>query len=191
MDNYVSKPISPEALFNAIDEVMAQYGRPQEEDPGDQLQVPQTVGDPSAPDDGGNGDGQPSGEGDTAPNDAPADKEILDTDDLADRIGGDQEIVVEILGVFRESCDDSMDEIRQALDAGDPERIERSAHALKGALGNISARAGHRAALKVEKLGESGDVEGARQAFAELERRIEELEQVLSKLAKEDASCGY
>jgi signal transduction histidine kinase/CheY-like chemotaxis protein len=198
MDNYVSKPISPEALFEALDEVIAQYGRQTEED-ADQLQVPQTAsadaGSAPGPQGGtgetakGEGDGQADESADAGRR--PADKEILDTQDLAERIGGDDEMIGEILGVFRETCGESMDEIRQALDAGDPNRIERSAHALKGALGNISARAGHAAALKVEKLGESGDVEGARQSFAALEQRIEELNQALSKLAKEDASCGY
>ncbi|MGC9454238.1 MAG: response regulator [Phycisphaerae bacterium] len=182
MDNYVSKPISPDALFKAIDEVIEQFGRKQD----DEVVIDDNISEEAASSANDVGDGGPEkSEG------ATMDKQILDIDELKDRIGGDDEIVGEILGVFRDTCEESMQAISDAIDSGDPTRIERSAHALKGALGNIAAHKAHEVALKIEKMGESGDVEGARNAFAELRERIQELEQILAKLAKEDATCGY
>ncbi|MFW6066229.1 MAG: response regulator, partial [Planctomycetota bacterium] len=182
MDNYVSKPISPEALFNAMDEVIEQYGRKEDSE--------EVVPDASEQQESSEAD-DATANTDTESSEGPAmTKEILDIEELKDRIGGDDEIVGEILQVFRENCDESMTAISEALDSGDATRIERSAHALKGALGNIAAHAGYEAALRVEQMGESGDVEGARNAFGELKKRIEELAQLLDKLVKEDASCG-
>ncbi len=180
MDDYVSKPISPDALFVAIENVVEQYGR-QVDESDTASGAPQV---------------EQAFEGETtasegSSHDEPEDGTILDTTELAERVGGDEATVAEVLGIFRRSCPESMEQVREAIDSGDAERIERSAHALKGALGNIAARAACEAALEVERAGADGDVEDARNAFARLRRRIEQLEPWLDKLAKEDASCGY
>ena len=72
-----------------------------------------------------------------------------------------------------------MEQIGAAVAAGDPRRLQRAAHTLKGALGNFSARIPMDLALKLEVLGKNGVLAGAEAGCADLERELVRLRDAL------------
>jgi HPt (histidine-containing phosphotransfer) domain-containing protein len=66
--------------------------------------------------------------------------------------------------------------LREAVMAGDASGIERTAHKLKGSVGNFAAQPAFEAALKLEILGRDGRLSEAEPAFAQLENEIVRLE---------------
>jgi HPt (histidine-containing phosphotransfer) domain-containing protein len=72
-----------------------------------------------------------------------------------------------------------MDDIRLALRAGDPTRLERAAHALRGSVGSLGARAVGQSAAQLEALGRGGSLSGGDALLATLERDNDDLELAL------------
>jgi HPt (histidine-containing phosphotransfer) domain-containing protein len=71
--------------------------------------------------------------------------------------------------------------MRDALQRGDMAVLERSAHSLKGAASNLSAKA-TAAALQLEKDAKSNDAESAKKSLTEVERAVEPLRPTLAEL---------
>ena len=97
------------------------------------------------------------------------------------RVGGDEGLLREIAEIFLEQCPDALSEIRTAAQSGDASALERSAHTLKGSIGNFGANAAYEAALKLETLGRSGELGSVTEALHDLELAVERLNPELSK----------
>jgi two-component system, sensor histidine kinase and response regulator len=110
------------------------------------------------------------------------DEKIFDQAAAMDRVGGDLELLIELAGMFLDDQPRMMDEIKVAVDSCDGESLHRSAHAIKGAVGNFSAQQAFDAALKLEMLGRGNDFADAKSAFESLEEALGELEPALSSL---------
>ena len=93
--------------------------------------------------------------GDRAPIDRPA---------LLDRLGGDEGLLTEVSRVFLEDCPERLAAIRSAIEARDANRVRTSAHALKGAAANLSARGLFEAASTLERLGAESRLDAAEAA---------------------------
>ncbi len=115
-------------------------------------------------------------------------KGIIDRDAVLARFEGSAGLLAEVVGVFFESYPRLLRDLGACVERGDAPRLERTAHALKGALSNFSARAATEAALRLETIGRSRDLGGAGQALAALEREVERLQPVLEALRKADAA---
>jgi two-component system sensor histidine kinase/response regulator len=89
----------------------------------------------------------------------------FDREGLLNRVGGDEELFVEIVQLFLGDCPVRLAEIRAAVDAGDAEAIRMSAHALKGSAGNLSVNALMAAARTLERLGTERRLDAASAAF--------------------------
>jgi len=104
---------------------------------------------------------------------------VFDRDDLLERVGHDRALARELVETFLASSPELVARIREALAAGDTTQIERSAHALGGALAGISARPGAEAASGLERLARAGNLDACRSATrlvgAELDRLEPEL----------------
>ena len=66
----------------------------------------------------------------------------FDEAELMDRLGGDREILREVVAIFCHSTPDLVSEIRTSIEGRDLTRLRASAHTLKGAAGNLSATTG-------------------------------------------------
>jgi PAS domain S-box-containing protein len=110
---------------------------------------------------------------------------VLDKTRILDRVEGDVELLKEIMALFLEDYPGLLSEIREAFQQGDPERLEKAAHALKGSVANFTAEAAVQAALKVETVGRSRDLTEAPQAIQDLEREIDRVREELVVLDKE------
>jgi two-component system sensor histidine kinase/response regulator len=140
MDGYVSKPIRPEELFDAIACVVAP-----------------TAGDrPSI---------------DLPPNDV----EIVDWCAAVARLGGDDELLREMVEVFLQECPKYMAAIHNALAGADAKELRRAAHTLKGSMGHFAAQAAHDAAMQLENLAAADRLAETPPVIAALGEEIERL----------------
>ncbi|MBI5710900.1 MAG: response regulator [Candidatus Eisenbacteria bacterium] len=130
MDDYVTKPVRPERLF----EVLSRWiGR--------------------AP---GSGEVLASGQEPAHPEPA-ALAEIFDLDQLGDVTMGSEVFERQILGQLRESLPGQMERLRATLRGDDVKEIERAAHALVGGCRTVGAEAFGLACREVEEAAARGD----------------------------------
>ena len=99
----------------------------------------------------------------------------IDEEELTERVGGDMELLVQLVEMFLAGLPKYRDEIASAIDAADSKALLHAAHSLKGMLGILAARDGHELALRLEKLGHSGEMAGAQEVLAELDIELENL----------------
>lgn len=111
----------------------------------------------------------------------------LDTVDRAavlDRVGGDEELLREITSIFLTEYPTLLDEIRAAVQAGDPSRLERFAHTLKGSVANFGAAEATRAAYELEKIGREQQLQEAPAALRALELHFSALAPALEAMVR-------
>jgi signal transduction histidine kinase/HPt (histidine-containing phosphotransfer) domain-containing protein/ActR/RegA family two-component response regulator len=89
----------------------------------------------------------------------------IDLQDFRRRVGGDEQLLREILCIFTRECEGQLAAIREAVQAADAGRIMVTAHALKGAAGNISATRLSEAARDLERIGSECRLDAAAAAW--------------------------
>ena len=94
-------------------------------------------------------------------------------------LGGDAEILTTIAKIFVEESPKRLDDIREAVRAGDSESLEQAAHTLKGSVAIFGATAASEAARRLEAMGRSRDLMHASGAYATLEEEIRHVNSVL------------
>lgn len=108
---------------------------------------------------------------------------VVDLSAALQRLGGDEDLLREIAGLFLGQHEDLLGRVRDAIAAGDGPALERAAHLLKGAVANFGAGRAVEAASRLEKAGREGAWQGVEPALAELRaalgRLIAELEAFL------------
>jgi signal transduction histidine kinase/DNA-binding response OmpR family regulator/HPt (histidine-containing phosphotransfer) domain-containing protein len=104
----------------------------------------------------------------------------FDQNELMDRLGGDREVLQEVVAIFRHSTPELVAEIRTAIDGRDLTRLKTAAHTLKGAAGNLSAKRLAALALELEQAGMKSDVALAAHYFPRLVAETEELLTILN-----------
>jgi CheY-like chemotaxis protein len=111
--------------------------------------------------------------------------DLVDRVSLLDRVEGDQELLAEIIKVFLADAPQLLGEMQNALQQGDMISLERSAHSMKGAAGNMSALATVNAASQLEQSAKKGDAEKSKSNLTALQGAVERLLPVLADLCQE------
>ncbi|MFO8165940.1 MAG: response regulator, partial [Desulfatiglandales bacterium] len=159
MDGYISKPIKAATLFDVIEKMM-------NPSPGD-----------------GDKNRSQLQEGEKTPSSA-----VFDLAAAMEVVVGNKELFREIGNLFIDTLPEYLNDIKNGIEKGDAHAVERAAHSLKGSVGNFGARRSHEAALKLEKLGERGDLEAMPEALTLLEKElgllVNEMNRVLSEEEK-------
>ena len=106
-------------------------------------------------------------------------KAVFDREGLLERLGGDTELLIELLEIFVEESREMLVSARSAVTDGDAHRIERAAHSMKGALLNIAADAAADKAFQLEQAGRAGELELCPSLLEELEEELQLLRQEL------------
>lgn len=101
-------------------------------------------------------------------------------DELLSRVGGDLELLKEVIVLFRDDCPRLMQAIREGLQNGDFNAVNRGAHALKGSASNFDAADVTDLAHLIEARALGGDLEASKSTLSILEVAVAEL---LSRLA--------
>ena len=100
-----------------------------------------------------------------------------------DRLGGDEELLQEVAELFLEEYPPLMAQIRSAIDSGNSQELERSAHSLKGSVANFGSDLAWQAALNLESMGRAGDLDGSLEAYKHLEQIMDAIHPQLVALA--------
>jgi len=143
-DEYVSKPVSPDALFAAIETVL----RPADGAPAAAAGTTDTVVTPKRQTPFGLSPG------------------------LIANVADDDTLLREIVDLFIEDCPRSLDRLRRALGAADAGAAAKAAHALKGSVANFDAEEAVRLAQEIESLAAAGQIPAAVELFVGLERQM-------------------
>ena len=96
----------------------------------------------------------------------------LDRQLALSRVGSDQELLREIANLFIEDCPRALAEIQDAVERGDPAKLESAAHALKGSVANFGARAAVEAAFRLEQMGHTRELSEAQAMLRTLEHAL-------------------
>ena len=170
MDDYLSKPISPQALAQTIEKWLAKS----EAGPGTEEGIKVR------------GSGQPR----TARlPDGTEDKKptpIFDRPALVDRLMGDEALVEKIVACFLEDMPNQIRTLRTHIGAGDAKLAGGQAHSIKGAAANVGGMALSAAAFAMEQAGKAGRLDTMAALMPELERQFELLREAMKRTQKEE-----
>lgn len=100
-------------------------------------------------------------------------QEVIDWQRGLAAADGDSDLLHDLLRMFANEAPATLSKLRSAVELKDAHAIERTAHTLKGSVGNFGADAAVQAALKMEVMGRQGDLEHAREAFHSVEQEIQ------------------
>jgi CheY-like chemotaxis protein/HPt (histidine-containing phosphotransfer) domain-containing protein len=188
MDDYVSKPLEPKVLFNALNRWVPDLELP--ENTGQAVEETQDYTSSSTlrafSEDQFQGEvglfgevGTPASDA-NLPLDSPAipSAEILPIDFEAAlyRFGDDRGFMMELCGEFITGLPGRLAEIHKAMDAQDPNTLGRLGHNLKGVALNFSAEPLAAIALKIEELGRREDLVNAPALYQELDSAVRSLQ---------------
>jgi PAS domain S-box-containing protein len=149
MDAYVTKPVHVPDLMRMIDTV-----------------VPQSV----VP--GGN---SMNGNVTSEESSVEAQLQQLDESLALSRVGGDVDLLKEVVELFLDDYPSTFEKIKGAVASRDATALEHHAHSLKGSVSTFGANRAFEAAFTLEKQGRSGDLTGATDGLLQLEKALEAL----------------
>jgi HPt (histidine-containing phosphotransfer) domain-containing protein len=97
----------------------------------------------------------------------------LNVSDALERLGGDEELLMEIWEIFIQDCPENMKQLKQSLETRDAGMSERHAHTLKSTAGNIGADLMKETALQIELAAREKHVDRAWLLYGKLESDAE------------------
>lgn len=104
-----------------------------------------------------------------------------------ERMDGDPGLLREVINIFLEDYSEGLRELHAAAASGEPKRLQRAAHTLKGAAGNFVAEQACTIALQIEACCKAGKPAESMPLIPALEQEIlavaEELREVIRKEA--------
>jgi CheY-like chemotaxis protein len=170
MDNYVSKPIRTEELFEVIEGPLTTdvEAERKAETAGEQIiseidnQTPKRL----------------------------EREEVFDEAEALTRAGSDRKLFKEVVELFIRDSKKQLTQIYKFIENRDNKRLERAAHTLKGSVDVFAAKKAFQASLKLEKIAHMGDMVHAKEVYTILENEIDCLNSALTVYIKEKtAEC--
>jgi signal transduction histidine kinase/CheY-like chemotaxis protein len=107
---------------------------------------------------------------------------IFDRAAVVDLVGGDLALAQSLAEVFAHESAELMAAIGKAVAGADAPALQKAAHALKGCVMVFQASAAYEAALRLEKIGQSGNVHDVGAAHAAAIEQVDKLRTALSQL---------
>ncbi len=161
MDSYISKPVNPNEMYTAVEEVPAAAHAADESAPQSRAKPPDEAVEPT---------GQ------------------VDWNKALNRVGGSVEALKELAQLFIDESPKMIDNVRDAIDNQAAKDLERAAHTLKGSADIFDAREVREAAARLEIMGRKGKVNGCEDAASQLEAHVARLVATLSSYAHSEVT---
>ncbi|MEP7120531.1 MAG: response regulator [Byssovorax sp.] len=114
---------------------------------------------------------------------------IFDLGAALTRVGGDEDLLKELIVVFVEEYPGWIADLKAAVVAADAVWVRRAAHTIKGAVDNCGAGSAFDAAFRLERMAGEGRLAGADEAVAALDLEIQRLLPALTGYARGDADA--
>ena len=128
----------------------------------------------------------PSGAAAPAPGAETASGAVFDLDTALGMVDGSRELLAQMGRSFIDRSPEVLRELHDSARGGDAAALERAAHRLKSAVGALGAPKSYEAALRLEQLGQAGDVAGFQSAYAELAEAVGQLREALADVIADD-----
>jgi two-component system, sensor histidine kinase and response regulator len=148
MTDYVSKPVDPHALIEALVRMLNDSPSPTDSRTRNSGTAAATAADTATP--------------------------LFDRATALGRMGGDEDLLKELLEIFREDVAQQLRDLTAAVTNGDAKGTQLHAHSIKGAAGNVAANRIQALAQTLECVGKDADFTNAGDALAQLTAAIEE-----------------
>jgi CheY-like chemotaxis protein len=113
----------------------------------------------------------------------PLTKDVLDRQAILARVGNDRQLLKELVDLFLDEAPRLITAIREAIARADVPALKVAAHTLKGAVSNFSTWPAFEAALRLETMGQTGELAQAGETVAALEVAMAQLVPALVQLA--------
>ena len=104
---------------------------------------------------------------------------VIDFDAMQTQLGGDEELIGEVIAIFLEDYPARLQAIDAAIQRANAADIRAAAHALKGGASNLCAASVVKQAGALESAAASGDVVSSSDRFNALSAEVERLAQLL------------
>jgi HPt (histidine-containing phosphotransfer) domain-containing protein len=156
MNDYVSKPVDPQALAETIERWLS--GKVRNSPPVVKTKTAPLVAPPTL-----------------------LQALVFDKTSLMQRLMGDEELAHTVISGFIDDIPDQIQALKNYLKTGDMHGAERQAHTIKGASANIGGEALRAVALEMEKNGKNGDLPAVQACMDDLEAQFERLKKALNK----------
>ena len=159
MDDYISKPINPEELLRVI----KKWTKAKIEKPLVEAE-------------------QKSGHDEVIGRDDLDEKVAVDMKAAMSRFGGDKEFYGEMLLEFLNYVPEQLTSLQDAADAGEADKVQKYAHSIKGAAGNLSAQRIFSIALNIESKGHERQIAGISGLIGDLKSEMSRLRDFIATL---------
>jgi len=93
---------------------------------------------------------------------------IFDMEALLSRVGGDRELMIDVIRLFLDDCPFVSRALRWQVEADNASALRAAAHALKGSAGSLSAMAVYDTASSLEQLAGENRLDAARPIWKRL-----------------------
>ncbi len=160
MDDYIAKPIDPQVMFSVI----KKWVKSKIEDP--ETSVTETVKTKALRQD--------------ISEESPVDMESAMT-----RFGNDKEFFKEMLREFLNYIPEQIKALEEAAKSQDAALVQKNAHSIKGAAGNLSAKKIFSVALNIENMGRNKDISGVLPLIEDLKSEILSLKNFAANLSQQ------
>jgi PAS domain S-box-containing protein len=154
MDAYLSKPVSFHDLYLVLADLADRLKSRSAPDAVEEMS--RTMSDPKPP------------------------SSVYDPQVALTRVGGDEELLRELIEVFLSDSPKWLSDLRKAAADGNAVDLRRAAHTIKGAVGYFGADEAGAAADHLQELGRAGDAAAAVAVVPELEQALERLTAALN-----------
>ncbi len=112
----------------------------------------------------------------------------FDKKTLLKAFDNDWDFLKEIIEMFVADYPKMLQEIEGAIDAKDAPTLQRTAHALKGMLGNFQVETAVQKAYTLEKMGGAATFDQTKEIFTQLSDELDTLERMFLDIDREDAN---
>jgi HPt (histidine-containing phosphotransfer) domain-containing protein len=109
---------------------------------------------------------------------APEITRVLDLQGTLENLGGDPELLHELVDFFLEMAPQQVEDLATVVAAGDVAQVDLHAHSLKGGAANVGAVRVSAAARELEMLAKSGSLEGAAAMLTRVQEELAALQHV-------------
>jgi CheY-like chemotaxis protein len=152
MNGYVTKPVSPAALFEALSTWLPQDNEPLTESPSQALAgiIEQDGAEPDVP--------------------------VFDRTGLLARLMKDEELAKVVIAQFLKSVPQQIESLRRSLEAADVAALRLVAHSVKGASANVGGERLRQATWELEQAAQAGDLPAAERHLAAVQVQFERLQ---------------
>lgn len=112
--------------------------------------------------------------------------DFINVKELSNRLDGDIELFRDLAELFLEDSKNLINNIENAINSRDSEKIRKYAHTIKGSVSNFSAQKAYDAAFELEMIGSNNELDNADSAFKKLKDEVDNTRGALKQLMNEE-----